>query len=146
MTPELSAQEIRSLLRRLGVTENYAGFSCTVCAVQLSLEDPARLRLITKRIYPDVPAAAPQPASGWNATSARFRARPGTKTARCSWSWRDSPWPAGPTTPASWRFSWGPVWTAAERTAFSIKEIEWACRGWVREFEETVGKIEQEGG
>ena len=54
MTPELSAQEIRSLLRRLGVTEHYAGFSCTVCAVQLSLEDPARLRLITKRIYPDV--------------------------------------------------------------------------------------------
>ncbi len=54
MTPELSAQEIRSLLRRLGITENYAGFPCTVRAVQLSLEDPARLQLITKRIYPDV--------------------------------------------------------------------------------------------
>ena len=32
MTPELSAQEIRSLLRRLGITENYVGFPCTVRA------------------------------------------------------------------------------------------------------------------
>lgn len=54
MSPDPFAQEIRGLLRRLGVTENYSGFSCTVCAVQLSLDDPARLRLVTKLIYPDV--------------------------------------------------------------------------------------------
>ena len=54
MTPDPFSQEIRGLLRRLGVTENYAGFPCTVYAVQLSLEDPTRLQLITKRIYLDV--------------------------------------------------------------------------------------------
>lgn len=54
MTPDNLAQEIRALLHSLGVTENYAGFPCTVCAVQLSIADPGRLRLITKLIYPDV--------------------------------------------------------------------------------------------
>lgn len=54
MTPDIPAQEIRTLLRRLGVAENYAGFPYAVCAVQLSIADPGRLRLITKQIYPDV--------------------------------------------------------------------------------------------
>lgn len=54
MTPDNLAQEIRKLLHCLGVTENYTGFPYTVCAVQLSVADPDRLRLITKLIYPDV--------------------------------------------------------------------------------------------
>lgn len=54
MTPDNTAKEILDLLHRLGVTENYAGFSCAVCAVQLSLADFDRLRLITKLIYPEV--------------------------------------------------------------------------------------------
>lgn len=54
MTPDNLAPEIRRLLHRLGVTENYTGFPYTVCAVQLSIDDPGRLRLITKLIYPDV--------------------------------------------------------------------------------------------
>lgn len=54
MMPDPSAQEIRGLLRRLGITENYTGFRCTVCAVQLSMDDPARLKSVTKLIYPDV--------------------------------------------------------------------------------------------
>lgn len=56
MSPDNSAQEIRRLLRRLGVTENYMGFPYTVCAVQLLKEDPERLQLITKLLYPDVAA------------------------------------------------------------------------------------------
>ncbi len=54
MTPNNAAQDIPKLLRRLGVTENYTGFCYAVCAVQLSINDPGRLRLITKLIYPDV--------------------------------------------------------------------------------------------
>ena len=54
MTPDNTAKEILDLLHRLGVTENYAGFSCAVCAVQLSLADFDRLRRTTKLIYPEV--------------------------------------------------------------------------------------------
>lgn len=54
MTPGNAAKRISDLLHRLGVTENYAGFSCAVCAVQLSMADFDRLRLITKLIYPEV--------------------------------------------------------------------------------------------
>lgn len=47
-------QHIQRLLRRLGVTENYTGFLHTAYAVQLSIDQPDRLCLITKRLYPDV--------------------------------------------------------------------------------------------
>ncbi len=54
MTSDNAAQKIPKLLRRLGVAENYTGFPYAVYAVQLSISDPSRLRLITKLIYPDV--------------------------------------------------------------------------------------------
>lgn len=54
MTADDSQQRIQQLLHRLGVTENYTGFPHTVYAVQLSIDDPDRLQLITKRLYPDV--------------------------------------------------------------------------------------------
>lgn len=47
---------IQRLLQSLGVTENYSGFFPAVYAVQLSISNPERLRLITKLIYPDVAA------------------------------------------------------------------------------------------
>lgn len=47
-------QEIQQLLRRLGITENYAGFPHTAYAIQLSISQPDRLNLITKQLYPDV--------------------------------------------------------------------------------------------
>lgn len=46
--------EIFSLLYRLGATPNYNGFFYTSCALQLCIEQPERLLLITKHIYPDV--------------------------------------------------------------------------------------------
>lgn len=52
MTPDDFRQEIMQLLRCLGVTENYKGFFPTVYAVQLAIDDPSRLQLITKLIYP----------------------------------------------------------------------------------------------
>lgn len=52
--PDDLYQHIQQLLRRLGVTENYMGFPYTAYAVRLSIDDPDRLQLITKRLYPDV--------------------------------------------------------------------------------------------
>lgn len=54
MIADSSQQSIQRLLRCLGATENYTGFSHTVYAVQLSIDRPDRLRLITKQLYPDV--------------------------------------------------------------------------------------------
>ena len=54
MMADDSFQQIRQLLHRLGVTENYTGFSYTVYAIQLSISQPNRLCLITKQLYPDV--------------------------------------------------------------------------------------------
>ena len=46
--------DIYDLLYRLGVTANYAGFFQTASAVQLCMERPERLLLVTKWVYPDV--------------------------------------------------------------------------------------------
>lgn len=70
MTEDSSQQTIQRLLRRLGVTENYTGFFPTVYAVQLSMGDPDRLRLITKLLYPDV---AWQYGTTWRAVERNMR-------------------------------------------------------------------------
>lgn len=46
--------DVQKLLYRLGITPNYAGFEPAAFAVLLCIEQPNRLRLITKRLYPDV--------------------------------------------------------------------------------------------
>lgn len=43
-----------TLLRRLGVTENYKGFWYAAYAAALTSIDPDSLLLVTKRLYPDV--------------------------------------------------------------------------------------------
>ena len=45
---------IYELLYRLGVTANYTGFFHTACAVSLCMEQPERLVLVTKWLYPAV--------------------------------------------------------------------------------------------
>lgn len=45
---------ISEMLSRLGVTANYKGFSYTVSAVELCLEDRECLHLVTKCVYPEV--------------------------------------------------------------------------------------------
>ena len=42
------------LLNRLGLTANYTGFFQTAYAVALCAEEPERLRLVTKWVYPEV--------------------------------------------------------------------------------------------
>ena len=46
--------EIFSLLHRLGITPNYAGYFQTAQAVELCVEDPERLTLVTKLVYAEV--------------------------------------------------------------------------------------------
>ena len=63
-------QSVQQLLRRLGATENYTGFAHTAYAVQLSIGEPNRLRLITKQIYPDV---AKYYGTNWKAVERNIR-------------------------------------------------------------------------
>ena len=46
--------EVCDLLYRLGVTANYTGFFQAALAVRLCVEQPERLLLVTKWVYPDV--------------------------------------------------------------------------------------------
>ena len=48
------AAEIYNLLYQLGVTANYTGFFYTAYAVSLCAEQPDRLLLVTKWLYPEV--------------------------------------------------------------------------------------------
>ena len=47
-------RKIHDLLFQLGVTANYTGFFYASYAIQLCLEEPQRLMLVTKWVYPDV--------------------------------------------------------------------------------------------
>ena len=62
--------KIHDLLYRLGVTANYTGFFHTACAVQLCIEKPERLLLVTKWVYPDV---AKQYRTSWTAVERNIR-------------------------------------------------------------------------
>lgn len=62
--------QIYNLLYSLGVTANYHGFFHTAHAVRLCLEQPERLMLITKWVYPDV---AKQYNTNWRAVERNIR-------------------------------------------------------------------------
>lgn len=70
MMTDRSFQEIQQLLRHLGVTENYIGFSHAAYAVQLSISRPDKLHLITKQLYPDV---ARHYSTNWRAVERNIR-------------------------------------------------------------------------
>ena len=59
-----------NLLYQLGVTTNYTGFFHTACAVLLCVEQPDRLLLVTKRLYPEV---AKQYKTNWKAVERNIR-------------------------------------------------------------------------
>lgn len=50
----MELSEIYSLLYRLGITANYAGFFHTSYGVYLAARRPESLRLVTKWLYPQV--------------------------------------------------------------------------------------------
>ena len=62
--------KVYDLLYRLGVTANYTGFFQTAFAVQLCMEQPERLQLVTKRVYPDV---AREYRTSWKAVERNIR-------------------------------------------------------------------------
>lgn len=47
-------QQASLLLSRLGITINYAGFNYMAYAVSLCMQEPDRLLLVTKWLYPDI--------------------------------------------------------------------------------------------
>lgn len=63
--------EIYDLLYRLGVTANYTGFFHMAYAVSLCVEQPDRLLLVTKWLYPEV---AKQYDTNWKAVERNIRA------------------------------------------------------------------------
>lgn len=67
---ECTPYEIHNLLNRLGVTANYAGFFHMSCAVALCVEQPERLLLVTKWLYPEV---ARQCHTTWKAVERNLR-------------------------------------------------------------------------
>lgn len=67
-TPDIS--EIYSLLYQLGLTANCTGFFHTSYAVYLAVQQPERLLLVTKWLYPDV---AKQYATNWKCVERNIR-------------------------------------------------------------------------
>lgn len=62
--------EVFELLYRLGVTSNYKGFFHTAYAVSLCAEQPDRLLLVTKWLYPEV---AKRYDTNWKAVERNIR-------------------------------------------------------------------------
>ena len=62
--------DIYDLLYRLGATANYTGFFYTAYAVSLCAEQPNRLLLVTKWLYPEV---ARQYRTNWKAVERNIR-------------------------------------------------------------------------
>ena len=58
------------LLRRLGITSNYKGFSYTAYAMVLCAEQPELLLLVTKKLYP---AVAKRYGTTWQAVERTIR-------------------------------------------------------------------------
>jgi len=65
-----SFAEIYDLLYRLGLSANYNGFFYLAYAVWLTIEEPDRLLLVTKWLYPDV---AKQFHTSWKAVERGIR-------------------------------------------------------------------------
>ena len=63
--------DIYDLLYRLGVTANYTGFFHIALGVQLCMERPERLLLVTKCLYPDI---ARRYRTSWKAVERNIRA------------------------------------------------------------------------
>jgi hypothetical protein len=61
---------IYDLLYRLGVTANYTGFFHMAYAISLCIEQPNRLLLVTKWLYPEV---AKQYGTNWKAVERNIR-------------------------------------------------------------------------
>lgn len=73
MTPpdEITTAKIHYLLLHLGIAANYTGFFHTAYAVYLAMENPQKLTLVTKWLYPEV---AQYYRTSWKAVERNIRA------------------------------------------------------------------------
>lgn len=67
---EVTQAEIYDLLYRLGVTANYTGFFHTAYALYLAVQQPERLLLVTKSLYP---AVASRYRTNWKSVERNIR-------------------------------------------------------------------------
>lgn len=70
MEVRYSTTDIYDMLYRLGVTANYVGFFHTAYAVSLCIDQPDRLLLVTKWLYPEI---AKQYNTNWKAVERNIR-------------------------------------------------------------------------
>ena len=70
MEVRYSTTDIYDMLYRLGVTANYVGFFHTAYAVSLCIDQPDRLLLVTKWLYPEI---AKQYKTNWKAVERNIR-------------------------------------------------------------------------
>lgn len=63
-------EQIHQILRQLGLSANYLGFYQMAWAVRLAREEPERLLLVTKTVYPEV---ARQFRTNWGAVERNLR-------------------------------------------------------------------------
>ena len=54
MSLEDKELSLHLLVRSLGLTGNCAGYKYLICTLELLREEPERLELVTKRVYPEV--------------------------------------------------------------------------------------------
>ena len=74
---EIDLTRVYDLLYRLGVNASYAGFFHTAYAVHLAMEDPRRMLLVTKWLYPEVARCY---GTNWRAVERNIRS-----TVRTAW-------------------------------------------------------------
>ena len=63
-------RELSRILHTLGLSERYIGFYCLVSAVEIALQEPQSLTMVTKWIYPQV---AKEQHSNWRAVERNIR-------------------------------------------------------------------------
>ncbi len=68
---DVNAAAIYETLYRLGITANYTGFFHAAYAVRLALQQPERMMLVTKWLYPEV---ARRYNTSWRAVERNIRA------------------------------------------------------------------------
>ena len=77
-----------SLLCQLGITANYNGFFHAAYAVSLAIQNPNRLRLVTKRLYPEV---AKRYVTNWKSVERNIRTVVASRGTPIRHGWRNCP-------------------------------------------------------
>ena len=69
--------QIQALLYSIGLTANYVGYQQLTIALEIAVQEPESLRLVTKRLYPET---ARRCGTNWKAVERNIRT-----SLRCIW-------------------------------------------------------------